>query len=344
MTDYTAASGSGELLLRDTGSTVEFFFKAGYSSDYYNGLDFNWTANGTTTSKTVNYPSGGNWLQIGSVNVATSQTVTFRLTTSTGISGMGGPSAVSAYLNRSSAPSAPSKPALSNVTATSVLVKFTDGSNNGLTITARQIGYSLTTSATNYVSSNGSTTVTGLTPGKTYNFWARCYNSDGWGAWSVMSTVTLPNVPPAPSQPLLASATADTMDISWTAPSSNGGSPITGYQVGYGTSSSAPATIVSASSPQTITGLQPGTVYYFWVRAQNAYGVSEWSPSNSESTVAGAYVFVTASIHPMWVGITGQPILGGYRPAVPYVNVAGVWKPAEVWVNVQGVWTRTTNS
>jgi hypothetical protein len=343
MTDYTAASGTGELLLRDTGSTVEFYFKAGYSSDWYNGLAFNWTANGSTTSKTIDYPSGGAWYLVGSVNVATTQTVTFRLTTSTGVSGMGGPSAVSAYLNRSGPPGAPSKPAISTVLASSVLVKFSDGTNGGLSIDSRQIAYSLSTTATNWVSSNGSTTVSGLTPGKTYNFWARCHNADGWGPYSAMSTVTLPNVPTAPSQPLLASATETTMDISWS-PSSGNGSTVTGYQVGYGTSTSGPTTIVSASSPQTITGLSPGTLYYFWVRAQNSVGYSAWSQYNSASTVAGAYIFVESTLHPMWVGIGGAPIIGGWHPAVPYVRVGGVWKPAEVWINVQGVWTRTTNT
>lgn len=339
MTDYTAASGTGELLLRDTGYTVEFYFKAGYSSDWYNGLAFNWTANGTTTSKTINYPSGGNWYQVGSVNVSASQTVTFRLTTNTGVSGIGGPSAVSAYLNRSTVPGAPSKPALSNVTASSVYVKFTDGSNGGLPIDSRQIAYSLSTTATNWVSSNGSTTVTGLAAGKTYNFWARCHNTDGWGPYSVMATVTLPNVPTAPSQPLLASATASTMDISWS-PSSGNGSTVTGYQVGYGTSSSGPTTIVSASSPQTITGLTPGTLYYFWVRAQNAVGYSAWSTSNSGKTTAGAYIY-----SPVYTEVFGGVVhhYGGWTPAVPYVNVGGVWKPAEVWVKVLGVWTRTTN-
>jgi hypothetical protein len=342
MTDYTAPSGSGELLLRDTGSTVEFYFRAGYSSDWYNGLSFNWTANGTTISKTINYPSGGAWYGVGSVNVSTSQTVTFRLTTATGISGMGGPSAVSAYLNRSSAPGAPSKPVISNVQATSVLVKFTDGSNGGLTIDTRQIAYSLTTTPATSVTSNGSTTVTGLTPGKTYNFWARCHNADGWGPYSAMSTVALPNVPSAPSQPLLASATETTMDISWS-PSSGNGSTVTGYQVGYGTSTTGPTTIVSASSPQTITSLSPGTTYYFWVRAQNSVGYSAWSPYNSGSTVAGAYLFVEPVHHPDWV-LPGGQTFGGWVPAVPYVRVGGVWKPAEVWVRDQGVWKRTTNT
>ena len=340
MTDYSVASGTGTLMMRDTGSTVEFWFKAGYSSDWYNGLDFNWTANGSTTSKSINYPSGGNWYQVGSVNVGSSQTVTFRLLTNTGVSGMGGPTTVSHYLDRSSAPGAPSKPAISNVLASSVLVKFSDGSNGGLAIDSRQIAYSLTTTATNWVSSNGSTTVTGLTPGKTYNFWARCHNADGWGPYSVMSTVTLPNVPTAPSQPLLASATASTMDLSWS-PSSGNGSTVTGYQVGYGTSPSGPTTIVSASSPQTITGLSPGTLYYFWVRAQNAVGYSAWSTPNSGSTVAGAYVYVHPATE-VFGGVVHQ--LGGWTPAVPYVRVGGVWKPAEVWVNKQGVWSRTTNS
>lgn len=346
MTDYTTPSGSGELLLRDTGTSVQFFFKAGYSSDYYTGLAFNWTANGVTTSQTIDYPSGGNWYEVGAVNIGTSQTVSFRLLTSTGVSGMGGPTTISIYINRSGVPEAPTKPTLISPTATTIGVRFADNGNGGLTITQRQIGYSNAANGPKwYASSNGWTTVGGLSPGTTYYFWARCYNADGWGPWSTISSMATLNVPSAPAQPFLSNPTADTVDVGWTPSTNNGGSTILKYQIGYSTASSGPSTIVDAgmSGLMTVTGLQPGVVYYFWVRAVTAVGNGAWSPSNYEQTVAGAYIFVEAQWHPNFV-LPGQgaPLSGGWHQAVPYVNVAGVWKPAEVWVRNVGVWSQVT--
>ena len=94
----------------------------------------------------------------------------------------------SAWSTRSSAkthsdPSAPSRPSLSNITTTSVTVTFKDGANGGSSITKRWIGYGAT-SATTTVESDGSTTLTGLSPGTNYRIWARTENKYGQGPWS----------------------------------------------------------------------------------------------------------------------------------------------------------------
>ena len=79
------------------------------------------------------------------------------------------------------------------------------------------------------------------------------------------------------------------MSLSWTDPASNGGSPITGYDVYDATSSggenysvmACTATGASATSC-TVSGLTNGTTYYFTVEAVNAAGNS--SPSTETST------------------------------------------------------------
>jgi hypothetical protein len=194
-------------------------------------------------------------------------------------------------------PNAPSTPVLSAVTAHGMTATFTDGANGGATIDSRQLAYHTTNTLTGatIISSDGSTAITGLASGTTYFVWARTHNVAGYSAWS------------------------------WTAPSDNGGSSITGYEVGYGTSSTAPTTIVSGTSPKTITGLTPGTTYFFWVRAINAIGTGPWSPFVANATIAGARIKVGAS----WViAVAYVRDAGTWKLAVPFVKDAGVWKEA----------------
>jgi hypothetical protein len=328
MTDWTKTTGStGTMLIRDTGDSVEFWFKAGYSNDWYNGLDFSYTVNGDTDDKSINYPTGANWYHVGSKTATYNQTVTFKLKTDTSISGIGGPTTFTHTVTRDQEPGAPSKPVISGIKATSVVVSFNDGSNGGDSIDSRQIRYDDNSnfSSPSTVSSDRSTTISGLTANKTYYFQARCHNSVGWGSWSTASSAKTQSVPTAPSAPLLSSVTATSVDVSWT-DNSNGGSSITAHQIGWGTSSSAPTSTVSANSPQVVNGLTPGTTYYIFVRAQNSVGWSSWSKPTSMMTVAGVYVLVGTA----------------WKLAVPYVRVGGIWKRAETWGRSSGVWRRTT--
>lgn len=328
MTSWTKTTGStGLMKIDDTGSWVDFWFKAGYSSDWYNGLEFSYTVDGDTTHKTINYPTGADWYKIGTAKATYNQTVTFKLVTDTGIGGIGGPTTFTHSVTRDSEPDAPSVPRISGIKATSVVVSFTDGSSNGDAIDSRQIRYDNNSdaSSSSTVSSDGSTTISGLSPNTTYYFWARTHNSFGWGPWSGRASAKTLSVPAAPSAPLLSSVTATSVDVSWT-DNSNGGSPITAHQIGWGTSSTAPTSTVSASSPQVVSGLTPGTVYYIFVRAQSSFGWSAWSKPTSMRTVAGVYILVGST----------------WKLAVPYVKVGETWKLAEAWGRSAGTWKRTT--
>lgn len=333
MVDYTKTSGyNGKLMIRDEGSNVEFWFKAGYSNDWHANLKFSYSANGSTTSKTIYYHTGADWRKIGERTVTKSQTVTFKLVTDTSISGIGGPTTFSKYLARDTTPSAPTTPVLSGVTSTTMNVKFSNGPNQGASEDSWEIAYgryvegtpdSQATDIDDIVPSNGNTTLTGLEPGRIYYVWARSHNSEGWGPWSNRASAKTLTIPVGPPSPLLSSVRATSVDVAFLA-NDSGGSPITAWQVGYSTSTGEPTTVVSATSPQVVEGLQPGTQYYFRVRAQSAVGWSAWSTPTIVRTVAGAYIKVGA----VW------------KLAIPYVRVAGEWVPAEAWTRTTGIWKR----
>lgn len=65
---------------------------------------------------------------------------------------------------------------------------------------------------------------------------------------------------------------------------SDGGSPILEFQIGFGSSSNGPSSIVTApGTPTDIGGFYSGQRIYAWVRARNALGWSNWS-NRGEST------------------------------------------------------------
>ena len=127
-----------------------------------------------------------------------------------------------------------------------------------------------------------------------YQVQVRAKNSAGWGLWSLSGTdttdapgrVTVPGRPAAP--------TVDggnlRLSVSWSAPSSNGGAPITHYQLQHRTGSGAwtPGPELAASSTRaTISNnLVASTAYQVQVRAKNSAGWGLWSLSGTDTTDA----------------------------------------------------------
>jgi streptogramin lyase len=128
-------------------------------------------------------------------------------------------------------------------------------------------------------------TVSGLLPGHVYTLTVAATNSEGTGPPSaVAGPITAPTVPGLPALidvvPTVAGI-GDSAQVAFSAPQSDGGTPITAYTVAASDTTRTAVALhaVGASSPITITGLIPGDKYTFSVAATNLVGTG--SPSNS---------------------------------------------------------------
>lgn len=114
----------------------------------------------------------------------------------------------------------------------------------------------------------------------TYNFTVTVFDASGCNGSQPYSITVLPVVPDAPTS-VSASAGDGQVDVTWTAPGSDGGDPITGYTVtctdganNYSAGGTVP--------PLSVTGLVNGTAYTCAVAAINSAGPGPASaPSNS---------------------------------------------------------------
>ncbi|NJD29578.1 MAG: hypothetical protein FIA92_14970, partial [Chloroflexi bacterium] len=154
-------------------------------------------------------------------------------------------------------------------------------------------------------------TITGLANGTAYSFSVVAANAAGLGPASNALEATPRTVPGAP-QGIVASPGNTVVGLSWEAPSSDGGAPVTGYKVyrgtspGTGTLRATLGTVLSYSD----TSLTNGTTYYYTIRALNPAGEG---PSSAE-TPAKPFGPPGAPRSPVAVGRPGSVAIGWTAP------------------------------
>ena len=173
--------------------------------------------------------------------------------------------------NGLAAPAAPAGLAVStNQTGTSATVTWTTPvSDGGSSVT----GYTASRSGAAPESLSPATftkTWSGLTPGASYLFSVAATNAIGTGV-AASQNVTMPN-PTAPAAPqalsVVADSVAQTAHVTWNAPASDGGLPISSYDVLVDGAVSASGT----SRDLTLPGFARGSTHTVSVRAVNPIG------------------------------------------------------------------------
>src|SRR5206468_1020053 len=152
------------------------------------------------------------------------------------------------------------------------------------------------TTWTNVISNSGSTSTTysdvGLAHSTSYTYRVSAINSVGTGSPSSTASATTLAVAPSPPTGLRAtSVSSSQINLSWTAPSDNGGSAITGYKIERSTDGGTTWTTLVANTGSTATtyshtGLTHSPTHRSPDLAINSVGTSSPSSTVSATTLA----------------------------------------------------------
>ena len=127
-------------------------------------------------------------------------------------------------------------------------------------------------------------THTGLTAGVTRHYRVHAINPSGVGEPSNVAHATTAALLPGAPRGLTVQARGSTaIDLTWTAPASDGGSAITGYRIEVSNTGTGGWRVLEANASPGVTGyshttgLTAGTVRYYRVAAINRAGTGPWS-------------------------------------------------------------------
>ncbi len=219
--------------------------------------------------------------------LANGTTYTFTVAATNAV-GTGAASATSSPVTPTGDPSAPSILSAVRGNQQVALTWAAPTNNGGSPITGYTITHSIGGVAQTPIASAGTGTskvITGLANGTAYTFEVAASTVLGTGPKSAASALVTPaTLPGAPSIGAVTSGNG-TANVSWSAPASNGGDPLTGYVITPSIGGVAQPPVVSSGSGTTfvVSGLTNGTTYTFIVAARN--GVGDGAPSSASAAV-----------------------------------------------------------
>jgi hypothetical protein len=281
-----------------------------------------YTYTGTTLVKSE--LTGGTALSFTVTGLVNGKAYTFRVAALNAL-GEGALSIASSAVTPATVPGAPTKVAGTAGNA-QVALTWTAPSNGGSAITGYKVyTYAGTTlvKAELTGSTSAAFTVTGVTNGTAYTFSVSALNALGEGALSAASGPVTPGTPAAPTGVVGTRGNAQ-VSLTWTAPTSNGGSAITDYKVYTYTGTTLVKSELTGGTALsfTVTGLVNGKAYTFRVAALNALGEGALSIASSAvtpATVPGAPTKVAGTAGNAQVALTwtapsnGGSAITGYK-------------------------------
>ncbi|TBR23424.1 MAG: fibronectin type III domain-containing protein, partial [Candidatus Nitrosotenuis sp.] len=225
------------------------------------------------------------------VGLTTDQTYTYHVYAINSVGTSASSSEASTTPTSSSSGTNPDAPTgLSAVPASPTQVNLSwspPANNGGYPITGYKIEYRVGSGSYNTLVANTASTSTtyshtGLTTGQVYIYHVYAITSFGTSTQPSSEAVAQPQssstltVPGIPTGITATSVSPTQINLSWTAPSNNGGSPITGYKIevksGSGSYSVLVANTASAATAYSHTGLATGTTYSYRIYAINSVG------------------------------------------------------------------------
>ena len=316
----TNAEGDGDWSFAGTGRTGTTVPGAPTLSAAASGntrIDLTWTAPASTGGSAitgykieVSSDGGSNWTDL--VANTNSTTTTYSHTglaagdtrhyrvSAINTNGAGTPSNVANATTGTTVPGAPTLSAAASGTARINLTWTAPASTGGSAITGYKIEVSSDGGSnwTDLVANTNSTTTTyshtGLAAGDTRHYRVSAINTNGAGGTSnVANATTGTTVPGAPTSLSATASGTARINLTWTAPASTGGSPITGYKIevssdGGSSWSDLVANTNSTTTTYAHTGLSGGTTRHYRVSAINANGAG--TPSNVDNATTGSTV------------------------------------------------------
>src|SRR5438034_217166 len=278
-TNFAAtAVSSSEIHLSWTAPSVFGLVVTGYEIERSTdgGLTWNVLVANTGSTATTYSDTGG---------LAHSTTYTYRVHTVTTI-GTSFPSDTASATTFAVAPSPPTGLAATAVSSSQINLTWTAPTDNGgSAITGYKIERSTDggTTWTTLVANTGNTPTTysdtGLAHTTNYTYRVSAINSIGTSSVSgTVSATTLIATPSPPTGLTATAASSSQVSLTWTAPTDNGGSAITGYKIERSTDGSTRTTLVANTANTT------ATYYYKCIKRTTTYRYKDSSTTSAGYT------------------------------------------------------------